>query len=182
MTEPRTPHKRPAFESPAALVGRVEADPGMRRPASTVAGAALVILRAIAGAIWVVAVAFGWPDWLRAVSAVFSGDASTSSELDGLIGGVGTWVFVGVAGAVLVGEALLGVLILGGRNIARVLVMLFSVISICTAFVGWWADGHDIRIGTTYITLALDILILLALSSRSSAAYARRGEGRSVRG
>jgi hypothetical protein len=48
------------------------------------------------------------------------------------------------------------------------------VLSISTAFTGWWAQGQDIRVGTTLVTLALDILILLALSSRSAAAYAHR--------
>lgn len=178
MTGPRVPQKRPAFEPPTALVGRVDVDPGMRRPASTIAGAALVLLRALAGAVWVVAVSFGWPEWLRAASGIFGGDASAPSDLTALVDVVGAGVFVGVAGIVLAAEALLGILILGGRNIPRVLVMVFSVVSICTAFVGWWADGQDIRIGTTYVTLALDILILLALSSRSSAAYARRREHR----
>jgi hypothetical protein len=178
MSEPRVPRKRPAFEPPAALIEPVHPDPAMRRPASTVAGAALVLLRALAGAVWVVAVAFGWPEWLRAVSGVFGGDASDTGDLSGAIEGAGLAVFVGAAAVVLAAEALLGILILGGRNLPRVLVMLFSVFSICTAFVGWWADGQDIRIGTTYVTLALDILILLALSSRSSAAYARRHEAR----
>jgi hypothetical protein len=109
---------------------------------------------------------------------MFGGDASTPSEMDELVALVGVWVFIGAAAVFLAAEALLGILILSGRNFARVLVMVFSVVSICTAFAGWWAEGQDIRIQTTYVTLALDILILLALSSRNSAAYARRRERR----
>jgi hypothetical protein len=175
---PHVPQKRPAFEPPAALVRPLELDPGMRRPVSTVAGATLVLLRAVTGAVWVVAVTFGWPSWLRNVSGMFGGDASTPSETGELIAAIGVWVFIGAAAVVLAAEALLGILILGGRNLPRVLVMLFSVVSICTAFAGWWVEGQDIRIQTTYVTLSLDILILLALSSRSSAAYARRRERR----
>src|SRR3546814_10931321 len=92
--------------------------------------------------------------------------------MTGFTAGVGLWLFLGVSGIVLAVEALLGVLILGGRNLARVLVMLFSVVSICTAFVQWWVDGQDIRLQTTYVTLSLAILILLALSRRRPAAYA----------
>lgn len=176
MTEHHEPHKRPAFEPPAALVRPLEHDPAMPRPASTVAGAALVLLRALAGVVWVVALVFGWPDWLRDATAVFGGDASEPPDMTGFTAGVGLWIFLGVAGVVLAAEALLGILILGGRNLPRVLVMLFSVVSICTAFVQWWVDGQDIRLQTTYVTLSLDILILLALSSRNSAAYARRHE------
>jgi len=172
------PHKRPSFEPPAALARRLELDPAMRRPVSTTAGAALVLLRAVTGAVWVVAVTFGWPEWLQNASGMFGGDASAPSGVGELIDTVGVGVFIGAAAVFLAGEALLGILILGGRNPARVLVMLLSVASICTAFAGWWVEGQDIRVQTTYVTLALDILILLALSSRNSAAYARRHERR----
>jgi predicted membrane chloride channel (bestrophin family) len=59
-----------------------------------------------------------------------------------------------------------------------VLVMLFSVFSITTSFTAWWVAGEEIKIETTFLSLSLDILVLLALSSRSAAAYARRKERR----
>jgi hypothetical protein len=68
--------------------------------------------------------------------------------------------------------------VLGGHNWARVIIMAIAAISITASFLQWWDDGLEITIGTTLLTLGLDILILLALSSRSAAAYARRKERR----
>ncbi|WP_448261983.1 hypothetical protein [Microbacterium aurum] len=47
-----------------------------------------------------------------------------------------------------------------------------------TFHVGWWAQGPEITLQSTLLSLSLDILILLALSSQSAAAYVRRGEKR----
>lgn len=172
----REPHKRPAYEPAAGLVAPTPTNPRMARPASTVAGSVLVLLRAAAGIVWVLGFVLGWSGWVQDAAGAFSGDASDSSDLAGTPG-----LLTAVVVAVLVGvvfEATMGLLILSGRNGPRVLVMLFSVGSITIAFVGWWAQGQDIRLETTFLTLALDILILLALSSRSAAAYARRHEKR----
>jgi hypothetical protein len=56
--------------------------------------------------------------------------------------------------------------------------MLYAVVSISGAFVTWCVGGEDIRVETTLVTLSLDILVLLALSSRQAAAYARRKQQR----
>jgi hypothetical protein len=169
----RLPDKRPAFETPA-LLRPVAGDPDMRRPASTVAGAVLVLLRAAAGALWVATATFGWTGWVQDVLGVITGDGSADLSGDELA--AGRVVFVVGAALVLSVVAVLGVLILRGRNLPRVLVMVFSTLSISAVFVGWWENGQDIRIQTTLVTLSLDILILLALSSRSAAAYARRNQ------
>jgi hypothetical protein len=52
--------------------------------------------------------------------------------------------------------------------------MIFATLSITAAAIDYFADGADITIRTTLVTLALDILVLLALSSRAARAYARR--------
>ena len=54
-----------------------------------------------------------------------------------------------------------------GRNWARVLVLIVSTISIVSAFVSWWAQGQQLTLDGSLTTLALDILVLLALSSWS---------------
>jgi hypothetical protein len=164
--EEHPPEKRAAFELPAALE-RPRADPSMKRPISTTSGAALVLLRVAAGLYWLVTVALDWSSW---VSVYDDDPADLTPELLG----VTLVVFLVVVGGFLLGEAVFGLLILRGRNFPRVVVMVFAVLSISTAFTGWWAQGQDIRVGTTLVTLALDILILLALSSRSAAAYAHR--------
>lgn len=171
----RHPRKRAAFEPP---LDPTAADPEMRRPTSTVAGSVLVLLRALAGALWAASVAFDLPTWLRAIAGAASGNADESLDLTVGDLGVGTAVFLGVLGAVFLVQVVFGILILFGSNSARVLVMLLSVGSISASFVGWWAYGQEITVATTLLTLSLDILVLLALSSRDAAAYARRNQGR----
>ena len=171
MSAERTPRKRAAFESPARLAPRLAHDPGMKRPASNVAGAVLVLLRVLAGAGWLVAVAMDWRVLAHEADAQLDGVSLTAEEI-----GWGLGVFAVILGLFLLTDAVLAFLILRGRNTPRVIVMLFSTLSIGTSFVAWWVQGQDIRIQTTLLTLALDILVLLALSSRSAAAYARRHE------
>lgn len=86
------------------------------------------------------------------------------------------WVVLVGLGVVTMIELACGILIFRGSNAARVLVMVVTAISISTAFVSWWARDQEITLQTTLLSLAVDILVLLALSSRSAAAYARRAE------
>ena len=65
-----------------------------------------------------------------------------------------------------------------GSNLARVAVMTVATLSISAAFASWWVRDQEITLFSTLPALALDILVLLALSSRSAAAYARRNEKR----
>ncbi len=175
MTGERHPRKRAAFEPPRDPTAD---DPAMRRPISIAAGSVLVLLRAAAGALWAAGVAFSLPSWVRAFAGAASGNADEPLDLTVSDLGVGTGVFLGVLGAICAVQVVFGILILFGNNLARVLVMLISVASIAASFVGWWAYGQEITVATTLLTLSLDILVLLALSSRDAAAYARRNEGR----
>ena len=147
MSARRAPHKRAAFEP---LAPAVTGAPDMHRPAATVAGAVLVFLRAAAGMLWALGVAFELPPWLQAVAAA-SGDASDgSSPLTLADFDTTPAVFLGVLGFVALVQVIFG------------------------SFIGWWEFGQDITVRTTLLTLSLDILVLLALSSRDAAAYARR--------
>ena len=83
---------------------------------------------------------------------------------------------LGIGAFFLALDAVFAVLILRGHNWPRILVMLISTISIASAFIAWWAVGDEITLDGTFPSLSLDILVLLALSSRSAAAYARRNE------
>jgi hypothetical protein len=175
MSVSRAPRKRAAFEP---LAPPAERNPRMRRPAATIAGGVLVLLRALSGAVWGAAVLFGLPPWLRAVAGFANGDNTIPAEetLDDL--GLPPEVFVGVLGVVFLVQVVFGILLLRGSNAARIIVMIVSTISIVTAFVSWWQVGAEITVATTLVTLALDILVLLALSSRDAAAFARRNEKR----
>ncbi len=170
----RHPQKRAAFEPLAAPVAH---DPAMRRPAATVAGGVLVLLRALAGIVWGLAVAFDLPPWLQVVAGAADGSGAEPTLTLADVG-VGAGVFFGILGGIALVQVVFGILLLRGSNLARVIVMLVSTVSIVTAFVGWWELGQEITVGTTLVTLSLDILVLLALSSRDAAAYARRNERR----
>jgi hypothetical protein len=164
--------KRPAFEPPAALAAPVAGPAAMRRPIATTVGAALVLLRVLAGVIWLGALSLQWDDvFTEAVDEVgdpITGDAfaATSQAVY-----VVTAVLIGI---VLLFDLVLGVLTWLGLNWPRIVVMVISTISISTSFATWWVGDQEITLQTTFVTLALDILVMLALSSRSARAYARR--------
>lgn len=165
------PRKRAAYEPGGALLEPTRYNPGMRRPVTTVTGAALVLLRAALGAI---ALSGGWTGWdgtLQNINALLT-------ALGAAVGDTSHAGFVAGTIVLLAAQAVLAVLILAGWNWPRVLVMIFAVIDISSAFAVWIARGAGLGLEGSLYTLALDILILLALSSRSAAAYARRNERR----
>ncbi len=167
------PQKRPAYEPPARLLRPTGYNPDMPRPASTVAGVVLVLLRVVAGVVVLVALAAGWDAIASRADIRLEGiDATPEVKQFAL------WVVLGVGAIVLAVETLLAVLIYRGHNLPRVLVMLISVISISSAFTAWWMLGAEITLENTLVALSLDILVLLALSSRSASAYARRNDRR----
>lgn len=170
----KTPEKRPAFESPGDLVRPVGYDPNMPRPAAITAGAGLVMLRVLAGFVWLTALAFNWGDVAHGIEVELGDDVTLPEDLKA----IGLVLILTVGGVATLLEGVLAVLIYRGHNWARVLVMLYAVVSISAAFTTWWVGGQDIRIETTLVTLSLDILVLLALSSRQAAAYARRKQRR----
>jgi len=167
------PQKRPAFEPASELLRATTFDPDMKRPLSTVAGAFLVFLRVLTGVVWIAAIAFDFPSVVRDIDVSFDDVVTTPQLAEATL-----IVVLSVVGAFLLLDAILALLILRGLNWPRVIVMSFAAISIATSFLQWWDDEEDIRITTTLLGLGLDILILLALSSRSAAAYARRNERR----
>jgi hypothetical protein len=167
------PDKRPAFEPASELLRRPEADPDMKRPASTVAGVVLVFLRVLSGLIVLAIVLLDWRSTVKEIDITIEGVQTTPEVAQGAL--VAVVIFLGV---VLLVDAALAFFILIGHNWARVTIMTFSAISITGAFIQWWSEGQEITITGSLLTVGLDILILLALSSRSAAAYARRNERR----
>jgi hypothetical protein len=167
--------KRRAFESPVDLV-RPSTQPVLRRPAATTMGAVLVVLRVLAGVWWLLALTFSWNDVL--LDDLGLGDEPDFQALgndvkEAISSGILNAVLI-VGGIVLAIELLFALLVFRGVNWARVVVMVFATLSIIGSFVGWWLGGQEITVHTTLVTLALDILVLLALSSRNARAYARR--------
>jgi len=167
------PDKRPAFEPAQKLLTPPRYDPAMKRPGATTAGALLVLLRVVVGVLWTVELAMQWTRGGGDADVSVAGVDLSRDEIQ-----YGLVAIASIMGVVLLVEAVLAVLIYRGRNLPRVIVMVFAVFSISSAFIGWWFDGLEITLRTSLLTLGLDILVLLALSSRSAAAYARRNERR----
>jgi len=167
------PDKRPAFEPASQLLRRPEADPDMKRPTSTVAGVVLVFLRVLAGLVVLASVLLQWRETIKDIDVTIEGTPSSPEIAQAVL--IAVVVFLGV---VLIADSALAFFILIGHNWARVTIMTFSAISITGSFIQWWSENQVISITGSLLTLGLDILILLALSSRSAAAYARRNERR----
>ena len=165
------PAQRPAYEPIDRLLRPTPYDPDLRRPATTVAGACLVLLGAVVSVLSMVDIATNWHTYLKSIVLEIGGAVPTPDVVNASLA-----VILGVIGVTAVVELVCGLLILRGSNAARVLVMIVSAISISAAFVSWWARDQEITLQTTLLSLAVDILVLLALSSRSAAAYARRRE------
>lgn len=154
--------KRSAIEPPATLFEPDEA-PRSRgpRPASLTGGTALLVLRALASALWIVSMARS----VESVRAEYRLDAETVHVVIGLgIGMQAAWMLMLLVFAWLVWR---------GSNWARMTVLLGATVSILIAAIDYFAAGEAITVRTTLLTLSLDILILLALSSREARAWSR---------
>ena len=164
-----TVEKRPAFEPPAELIGPQPVPPTMRRPAATVFGAVLVVCRVLAGIVWLISLAVSW-ERLVTEDLEISIDSVSQEESSNII-----LVVILIGGALVLGvELVLAVLVYLGSNWARITVMIFATLSVSVAAVDYFTGEEEISLRTTLFTLALDILVLLALSSRNASAYARR--------
>jgi hypothetical protein len=161
--------KRPAFESPVVLAERDRPAASMSRPTATALGAALIVVRVVLGVIWLLALAL---DWNRVLENDL-GLAPTDDAWSDLSGTALTFVLV-IGGVVLVAELGFAWLVFRGSNWARIAVMVVAMGSITIAALDYFLGGEDITIRTTLLTLACDILVLLALSSRAARAWARR--------
>lgn len=126
-----------------------EADGRPRRPASVAAGTALILFRAIAG--------------VGLIAEALTRDVHATHV---------------PLGAVTVGVVLAELLVVAavwrGSATARTVVLAVSVVSIAAAFVAWIADGMQVGLQSSLITTGLDVLVLLALSSRDAAAWTHR--------
>jgi hypothetical protein len=161
--------KRPAFESPVVLAQPEQAPSAAPRPTATTLGAGLIVVRVLLGFFWLLALAL---DWNRVIENDL-GLAPSADEWSGLSGTVLNVVLV-IGTLVLMAELVFAWLVFRGSNWARIAVMTVAIGSITVAALDYFLGGEDITIRTTLLTLGCDILVLLALSSRTSRAWARR--------
>lgn len=173
VTGHSAPHDKVSALQVAGILAAPERDPGMRRPTTIVAGSALVLLRVIAGFVVLGVIWVQWPTVWSAAAEVVGNDDLARIDGDSI-----RLFVVGVGAVLTAAEAIIAFFIWRGSNLARVLVMILSVISVVSAFAAWWARDQELTLQSSLLPLTLDVLILLALSSRSAAAYARRNERR----
>ncbi|RXR23844.1 hypothetical protein EQW78_10590 [Oerskovia turbata] len=140
-----------------------------QRPAATTVGALLVVLGVVADLIWLANLALHWEQTLR---SLFLGGDVTQADIDQASGPLLVLVVV-LLSLVALFQLFLAWRVYLGRNWARDLVMVLAAISTTSSFVGWAVSGNQITFRTTLLTVALDILVLLTLSSRDAAAYAK---------
>jgi len=171
-----TVEKRPAFEPPATLIRPQPVPPTMHRPAATAFGALLVLARVLAGVVWLISLAVSW-NQLLTEDLEITIDSVSDEEASNIVLAV-----ILIAGAIVLAvELVLAVLVYLGSNWARITVMIFATLSVSLAAIDYFTGEEEISLRTTLFTLALDILVLLALSSRNASAYARRPRPRKGR-
>ncbi|MFT2817322.1 LssY C-terminal domain-containing protein [Leifsonia sp. A12D58] len=144
------------------------------RPSAIVVGSTLIAARALSGLFVIVAVLVDWETFLHAIVLEdLDGEALSRAQANSVLG-----VLLGLYGLVLLLYMLLGFLVWRGHNWARVVAMAGATFSIVLSYLDYANNGQAITLRTTLASLALDILILLALSSTVARRYARRPRAR----
>ncbi|UOR01594.1 hypothetical protein MUN77_15965 [Leucobacter allii] len=169
---PRDPGKRPAIETTALFDRDPAAAADAPRPAPIVGGTVLVLLRAAATVLWGAGFLRVWPR-IAEEAGVDAGTAEGAAVLGVLIGFGAVWLGVLIVFAVLIWR---------GSTTARMLALGWTTLTIVAHAIAYFANGEEITVRTTLLTLSLDILVLLALSSRPARTWSRaRGEARRAR-
>jgi hypothetical protein len=142
----------------------------VKRPLATVAGALLMVARTFSGVIVIIVAGLTWREFAQTLieDARLEGSRITVGEA-----GVVLTIVLAIYALALVLYLLLALFVYLGHNWARIVAMAFATISIVIAFSDYVNNGVQITLRTTLVSLALDILILLALSSSPARLYAR---------
>ncbi|MGV8882012.1 MAG: LssY C-terminal domain-containing protein [Rhodoglobus sp.] len=131
-----------------------------RRPAPVIVAAALIAARAV------LLVVFG-------LIAYGSNEFVVEFEKSGITAQEGLAVTIGTLAVFAVIQLIFGVFVVMGSNVARVIVLFVSTVSIITYGIDFVTGGSQLSQQTNLVSLAIDILVLLALSSDRSSRWAR---------
>jgi hypothetical protein len=137
-----------------------------RRPAPTIVATALLAVRAILAAYLAASLLFARDDVLA--SGTVNGSNDRAQVWAVLL------IVVAVIGAFALGELFLAWKTFAGRNWARVLGMTLSLAAIVLQAVSQETGGAGLTLAANLPGFALDVLLLLALSSERARVYARR--------
>ncbi|GAB3794520.1 hypothetical protein GCM10028798_01390 [Humibacter antri] len=163
----RSIRSRTEFENETDVV-EAAAD---KRPASIALGCALLALRALAAVVFIVATATNWTAYVRSMTVEIGG---VPQDVARGLGIVAASTAIGIIAAVLVVQIALILLIFRGSNWARILSMTVSAFTVIVAAIDYFNGGAQVSLRANLLGLPLDILVLLALSSEASSAWARR--------
>ncbi len=155
----------------AQLMKAVNADEE-RRPSPTSLGVVLMVLRVLAGLVWIFSALTGW----RQVVSEGLLDVSLGVE-ERAAASIIVGAAIGVFAAGLVVYAIVCYLVWRGSNWARITAMALSAVTVVTTAANH-AAGHPepalFSSVTALLGLPLDILVVLTLSSQRSRIWARR--------
>lgn len=134
------------------------------RPSPVIGGTIIVLLRAVLAVPEGIGFALAWPRVIAATD--LAQDPATARGILSILLGFGVlWTLFLV---------LLARWVWRGSNLARLLVMVWATLSITVSAINYFVNGEEITVQTTLLSLALDILVLLALSSQDARAWSRR--------
>lgn len=137
-----------------------------RRPVSTALGVVLMVVRVLAGMVTVAAIVIEWPSMFKEPGVPLTEqDIQLLAILRPIVIGIGA---VGVAAYLL-----LAIGVFRGSNWARNASMAYSGMLVAVSAIAFFS-GESVTLTTNLFGLPLDILVLLALSARSSRVWARR--------
>lgn len=156
---------------PAPVPDRPEpTDSRDKRPVQTTFGAGVALLRGLS----YLAIGLTVMLFRDAVDGQITVDITDGSAADVRLATIIVGVFVLLIGAIDIG---LGLAVLAGRNWARLLLMFVCVLTTTTAFIAN-ARGTEVVAVANLPTVAVGILVLLALSSHRARDFAARGRAR----
>ncbi|MGY4859047.1 hypothetical protein [Cryobacterium sp. AP23] len=141
----------------------------MKRPPSVIGGVLLMGVRALTGGFAILTVLTSWDTFVATIVVTGDTGARNGPQTAGAVLG---WL-LGAYGFYLLLYLGLAVLVFTGRNWARVVAMSFASVSILLSFADYAVNGAQITLRTSLVSVTIDILILLALSSTKARLYAR---------
>lgn len=147
----------------------VPASAARKKPQAIVVGAALMGARVLAGLLFIGVTSLNWRQVADSLEVDLSQSGVTGTAAQDLVL-ASVLIVYGVA---LLVELTVAWFVFIGHNWARVAAMAMSTISIVIQLASSMTDGVAITLRTTLPSLAIDILILLALSSTAARTYAR---------
>lgn len=140
-----------------------------KKPQAVKVGAALMAARVLSGLLFIGVVGLSWREVADSLVVDLDSSGITGPNANDL---VLASVLV-VYGLALLAYLIVAWLVFIGHNWARVVAMAMATVSIVIQLASSLTDGVAITLRTTLASLALDILIVLALSSTGARTYAR---------